>query len=160
MIGIVNDETGISEDPDARFAIAKKIVERVEFYGIFRYDVVIDLLCMPIGAVGSAATTLFTLVRRLREELGVNTCCGASNISFGLPDRPTLNATFLAMAMAAGMTCAITNPVEELIRKTARAADVMLGHDENCRAWLSAHRAESGQAGDDRAARRERRRPG
>src|SRR5438105_4881584 len=130
VIGIANDETGISEDPDVRFAIAKKIVERAEAHGIPRADVVIDPLCMPIGAIGTAGTALFTLVRRLSDEVGVNTCCGASNISTALPDRPTLNATFLAMAMAARMTCAITNPIEEAIRKTARAADVMLGHDE------------------------------
>ncbi len=159
VIGIANDETGISEDPDIRFAVAKKIVERAEAHGIPRADVVIDPLCMPVGAVGQAGATLFRIVRRVTEELGVNTCCGASNISFGLPDRPTLNATFLAMAMAVGMTCAITNPVEETIRKTILAGNVLLGHDENCQAWLSAHRAESAGA-NDRAARRERRRGG
>jgi 5-methyltetrahydrofolate--homocysteine methyltransferase len=158
VIGIANDETGISEDPDERFAIAKKIVERAESYGIPRHDVLIDPLCMPVGAVGAAGATLFRIVRRVTEELGVNTGCGASNISFGLPDRPTLNATFLAMAMAAGMTCAITNPVEESIRKTILAANVLLGHDDNCLTWLSAHRAESGDGSNDRAARRERRR--
>jgi 5-methyltetrahydrofolate--homocysteine methyltransferase len=161
VIGISNDETGISEDPDERFAIARRIVERAESYGIPRQDVLIDPLAMPIGAVRYAGRTLFTLVRRLREELGVNTICGASNISFGLPDRPALNATFLAMAMAAGMTCAITNPIEPEIRKSILAADVMLGQDENCGAWLSVHR--STQAGGDsaaaeRAARREQRR--
>ena len=161
VIGISNDETGISEDPGVRFAIARKIVERAESYGIPRADVVIDPLAMPIGAVRYAGATLFTLVRRLREELGVNTMCGASNISFGLPDRPTLNAIFLAMAITAGMTCAITNPMEESIRKAILAADVMLGHDENCYTWLSAHRAaEAGGDGaaGERAARRERRR--
>jgi 5-methyltetrahydrofolate--homocysteine methyltransferase len=114
---------------------------------------------MPVGAVGAAGATLFKIVRRVSEELGVNTCCGASNISFGLPDRPTLNATFLVMAMAAGMNCAITNPTEELIQKTILAANVLLGHDDNCLAWLSAHRAGTGDGGNDRAARRERRRP-
>jgi 5-methyltetrahydrofolate--homocysteine methyltransferase len=158
VIGIANDETGISEDPDERFEIAKKIVERAESYGIPRHDVLIDPLCMPVGAVGAAGVTLFRIVRRVTEELGVNTCCGASNISFGLPERPTLNATFLAMAMAAGMTCAITNPIEESIRKTILAANVMLGHDDNCLTWLNAHRAESSAGQNDRVARRERRR--
>jgi 5-methyltetrahydrofolate--homocysteine methyltransferase len=140
VIGISNDETGISEDPNERFKIAKKIVERAESYGIPRQDVLIDPLAMPVGAVRMAGAALFTLVRRLREELGVNTVCGASNISFGLPDRATLNDTFVAMAIAAGMTCAITNPLDESIRKSILAADVMMGHDENCTAWLNAHR--------------------
>lgn len=163
VIGISNDETGISEDPAMRFKIAKKIVERAEAHGIPREDVLIDPLAMPVGAVRYAGATLFQIVRRVRDELGVNTCCGASNISFGLPERPALNATFIAMAIAAGMNCAITNPLEESIRKAILAADVMMGHDENCYAWLNAHRAEAGASAgsdgtDDRAARRERRR--
>ena len=104
VIGISNDETGISEDPHVRFLVARKIVERAESFGIPREDVLIDPLAMPIGAMRYAGQSLFTLVRRCREELGVNTCCGASNISFGLPDRPALNGAFLAMAIAAGMT--------------------------------------------------------
>jgi 5-methyltetrahydrofolate--homocysteine methyltransferase len=161
VIGISNDETGISEDPGVRIAIAKKIVERAESYGIPRADVLIDPLAMPVGAVRYAGATLFKIVRRVREELGVNTICGASNISFGLPDRPTLNAAFIAMAIAAGMTCAITNPLEPEIRKMILAADVMMGHDENCSAWLKAHRAAregGGEAAAGRATRRERRR--
>ncbi len=161
VVGVSNDETGISEDPHERFLIAKKIVERAESYGIPREDVVIDPLAMPIGAVRFAAVSLYTLVRRLREELGVNAVCGASNISFGLPDRPTLNAAFLAMAVGAGMNCAITNALEPEIRKILLAADVMLGIDENCAAWLAAHRtAELGgdAAGAERAARRAQRR--
>jgi 5-methyltetrahydrofolate--homocysteine methyltransferase len=161
VIGISNDETGISEDPNQRFAIAKKIVERAESYGIPRQDVLIDPLVMPIGAVRSAGTAVFTIVRRVREELGVNTVCGASNVSFGLPDRATLNATFLAMAIAAGMTCAITNPLEEHIRKTILAANVMMGNDENCVAWLRAQRMDTlGEDITDRRSRRERRREG
>lgn len=136
VIGISNDETGISEDPNVRFAVAKKIVERAESYGIPREDVLIDPLAMPIGAMRSAGKALFTIVRRCREELGVNTCCGASNISFGLPGRPALNGAFLAMAIAAGMTCAITNPIEHEIKQAILAADVMMGHDENCAEWL------------------------
>ncbi len=136
VIGISNDETGISEDPDVRFAIAKKIVERAERFGIPREDVIIDPLAMPIGAVRMAGQSLFRLVRRCREELGVNTCCGASNISFGLPGRPHLNGAFMAMAIAAGMTCAITNPIEHEIKTMILAADVMMGHDDNCTNWL------------------------
>jgi 5-methyltetrahydrofolate--homocysteine methyltransferase len=158
VIGISNDETGISEDPHMRFSIAKKIIERAESYGIPREDVLIDPLVMPIGAVRSAGTSVFTIVRRVREELGVNTVCGASNVSFGLPDRGTLNATFLAMAIAAGMTCAITNPLEEHIRKAILAADVLMGVDENCEAWLRAQRlAEHGVESTDRRRRRRER---
>jgi 5-methyltetrahydrofolate--homocysteine methyltransferase len=156
VIGISNDETGISEDPEERFRIAKKIVERAEAYGIPRQDVLIDPLAMPIGAMPGAGRSLFKIVRRVHEELGVNTVCGASNISFGLPDRPTLNSTFLAMAIASGMNCAITNPLEENIRKTILAANVLMGVDENCHAWLSAQRQEGEDAGDLRERRRRR----
>jgi 5-methyltetrahydrofolate--homocysteine methyltransferase len=140
VIGVANDETGISYDPRERFEVAKKIVERAEAYGIPRHDVIIDPLAMPAGAVPGAAATLFRLVQMIREELGCNTICGASNISFGLPDRPVLNGTFLSMAIAAGMTCAITNPIEPEIKKSIMAANLMMGYDENCLAWIAAHR--------------------
>ena len=87
VVAISNDDTGISEDPDVRFAVAKKIVERAADHGIPAHDIVVDPLVMPIGAMGTAGLQVFTLVRRLREELGVNTTCGASNISFG-PAKP------------------------------------------------------------------------
>jgi 5-methyltetrahydrofolate--homocysteine methyltransferase len=141
VIGISNDETGISEDPDERFKIAKKILERAEDHGIPRIDVLIDPLVMPIGAVGQAGRSVFSLVRRVRDELGVNTCCGASNVSFGLPDRPHLNAAFLTMAIASGLPCAITNALEEEIKRSILAADVMMGHDEMCMKWMSAYRS-------------------
>ena len=112
VVAISNDDTGISEDPDIRFAVAKRIVERAADYGIPPHDIVVDPLVMPVGAMGTAGLQVFTLVRRLREELGVNTTCGASNISFGLPNRHGINNAFLPMAMAAGMTSAIMNPVE------------------------------------------------
>lgn len=146
VIAISNDETGISEDPNARFAVAKRIVERAERYGIPREDVVIDPLAMPVGAVRYAGRTLFAIVRRIQEELGCNTCCGASNISFGLPGRPMLNAAFLTMAIASGMTSAITNPLEKEIYEAILAADVMLGNDENCAGWLRAQRRFQQQA--------------
>jgi 5-methyltetrahydrofolate--homocysteine methyltransferase len=158
VIGITNDETGISQDPDVRFGIARKIVERAESLGIPREDVIIDPLAMPIGAVREAGLSLFALVRRVSNELGCNTICGASNISFGLPDRATLNSTFLAMAVASGMTCAITNPLEEGIRKTILAANVFMGNDENCQAWLSAQRASSGAASETGSEGQRRRR--
>ncbi len=111
VVAISNDDTGISEDPDVRFEVAKKIVERAADFGIPAHDIVVDPLVMPIGAMATAGLQVFSLVRRLRLELGVNTTCGASNISFGLPNRHGINNAFLAMASAAGMTSAIMNPV-------------------------------------------------
>ncbi len=122
VVAISNDDTGISEDPDVRFAVAKKIVERAADFGIPAHDIVVDPLVMPIGAMGTAGQQVFTLVRRLREELGVNTTCGASNISFGLPNRHGINNAFLPMAMGAGMTSAIMNPVALPVTQTKIAA--------------------------------------
>ena len=111
VVAISNDETGISEDPDVRFEVAKKIVQRAADYGIPYSDIVVDPLVMPIGALNQAGRSVFHLIRRLREELKVNTTCGASNFSFGLPNRHGLNSSFLAMLIGAGMTSAITNPL-------------------------------------------------
>lgn len=161
VIAITNDESGISYDPTVRFGIAKKIVERAESYGIKREDVLVDPLAMPVGAVGTAGADLFALVRMVREELGCNTVCGASNISFGMPNRKLINSAFVAMAIAAGMTSAITNPLETEIRNAIYAADVLMGHDENAMRYLQAMRAQA-NAGDGgaaaRSARRSRRR--
>ena len=156
VIGIANDEAGISEEPEARLAVARRIVERAVALGIPPEDVLIDPLAMPVGAIRTAGTSFFEVVRRVRQELGVNVVCGASNISFGLPARPALNATFLAMAIGSGLTCAVTNPLEESIRTTVRAADLLMGRDENCAAWLRGHRAAAG-ADSGRATRRARR---
>ncbi|MBY6005978.1 methyltetrahydrofolate cobalamin methyltransferase [Salipiger bermudensis] len=122
VVAISNDDTGISEDPDVRFAVAKKIVERAADFGIPAHDIVVDPLVMPIGAMATAGQQVFALVRRLREELGVNTTCGASNISFGLPNRHGINNAFLPMAMGAGMTSAIMNPVALPVTQTKIAA--------------------------------------
>ena len=111
VVAISNDDTGISEDPDVRFDVAKKIVDRAADFGIPAHDIVVDPLVMPIGAMATAGQQVLALVRRLREELGVNTTCGASNVSFGLPNRHGINNAFLPMAMGAGMTSAIMNPV-------------------------------------------------
>ncbi len=140
VIAISNDETGISEDPDVRFAVAKKIVERAMDHGIKPYDIVVDPLVMPIGAMGTAGQQVFRLVRRLREELKVNTSCGASNISFGLPHRHGINAAFLPMAIASGMTSAIMNPVRPQEMEAIRAANVLMGTDANCTAWIRHNR--------------------
>jgi 5-methyltetrahydrofolate--homocysteine methyltransferase len=120
--------------------------------------VLIDPLVMPIGAMRTAGRQVFEIVRRCRDELKVNTCCGASNVSFGLPNRGPLNGTFLAMAISAGLTSAITNPIEEHIKTAIMAADVMTGNDENCLNWIAANRAPQpeGEAAGG-GARRERR---
>ncbi|MGH8923133.1 MAG: methyltetrahydrofolate cobalamin methyltransferase [Acidimicrobiia bacterium] len=142
VVAISNDETGISEDPDVRFEVARKIVNRAADYGIGKEDVVVDPLVMPIGAMGTAGQQVFRLIGRLRNELGVNTTCGASNISFGLPHRAGINAAFLTMAIGAGMTSAITNPLEPEILQAVMAADVLAGHDLHCARWIRAHRQE------------------
>ncbi|MGI9409356.1 MAG: methyltetrahydrofolate cobalamin methyltransferase [Hyphomicrobiaceae bacterium] len=160
VVAISNDETGISEDPDVRFEVARKIVERAQDFGIPPHDVVVDPLVMPIGAMGTAGQQVFQLVRRLRSELKVNTTCGASNISFGLPNRHGINAAFLPMAIAAGMTSAIMNPLRPQEMEAVRAANVLMSTDENCLTWISTYRepAADGTAGSERRGRREGRR--
>jgi 5-methyltetrahydrofolate--homocysteine methyltransferase len=140
VVAITNDETGISQDPDVRFEVAKKIVSRAADHGIGPEDIVVDPLVMPIGAMRYAGRQVFSLVRRLREELGVNTTCGASNVSFGLPNRPAINSAFLAMAIASGMTSAITNPLESEVRNAILAADVLAGNDPDCATWIRKNR--------------------
>ena len=140
VVAISNDETGISEDPNVRFEVAKKIVERAADYGISHEDVVVDPLVMPIGAINAAGVQVMELVRRLRTELKVNTTCGASNVSFGLPNRNGINAAFLTMAMGAGMTSAITSPLHAEVMQAVRGGDVMLGHDPDCSMWIKAYR--------------------
>ena len=159
VVAISNDETGISEDPDVRFEVARKIVERAEDHGIPRADVVVDPLVMPVGAINRAGVSVFRLIRRLHDELGVNTTCGASNISFGLPDRHGLNAAFLSMAIGAGMTSAITNPLHAETIAATLGADVMMGHDRDCARWIRRFRepAAGGAEGAGRRANRRRR---
>mgnify|MGYP001337550165 FL=1 len=157
VVAISNDETGISEDPDVRFDVAKKIVSAANDFGIQTADVVVDPLVMPIGAMGTAGRQVFRLVRRLRDELGVNTTCGASNVSFGLPNRHIVTGTFLSMAIGAGMTSAIMNPLHAEVKAAVMGADVLMGNDENCAAWISQHR-DPGAEGSGRSARRNRRR--
>jgi 5-methyltetrahydrofolate--homocysteine methyltransferase len=151
VVAISNDETGISEDPDVRYAVAEKIVNRAADHGIPREDVVVDPLVMPIGAVGQAGQQVFRLLRRLHDELRVNTVCGASNVSFGLPNRHAITGTFLAMAISNGMTSAIMNPLHDEVRGAVMAADVLAGHDRDCGAWIAANR-EGASAGDVAAA--------
>lgn len=136
VVAISNDDTGISEDPEVRFAVARKIVERAADHGIAAHDIVVDPLVMPVGAMATAGQQVFTLVRKLRDELGVNTTCGASNISFGLPHRHGINAAFLPMAIGAGMTSAIMNPVRPVEMEAIRAANFLMNHDDNGAEWI------------------------
>lgn len=156
VIAISNDETGISEDPEVRFAVAKKIVERAMDHGIPKEDVIVDPLIFPVGAVPTAGRQVFRLLRMIREELGVNTTGGASNVSFGLPNRPAINAHFISMAIAHGLTSAITNPMEESIKEAILAADMLAGHDANCMAWIKANRKPAAET-DAATSRRPRR---
>ncbi len=136
VVAISNDETGISEDIDVRYNVAKKIVERAADYGIPACDVVVDPLVMPIGAINTAGREVLKLIHRLRTELKVNTTCGASNISFGLPNRNGFNGAFISMAIQAGMTSAITNPLHGEVIAASLGADVMLGKDPDCARWI------------------------
>ena len=155
VIGISNDDSGISEDINVRYEVAKKIVERAIDHGIPKEDVVIDPLVMPIGAINQAGKQVMALVRRLREELKVNTTCGASNLSFGLPNRHGLNATFLPMAISSGMPCAITNPMDKEIMQAVRGANVIIGQDPECNEWIKNYREPTeGQSRRKRSRRR------
>ncbi|MEI8238890.1 MAG: dihydropteroate synthase, partial [Actinomycetota bacterium] len=162
VVAISNDETGISTDPDVRFNVAKKIVQRAADYGIPASDIIVDPLVMPIGAMGTAGRQVFALLRRLVTELKVNTTCGASNVSFGLPARNNITGTFLAMAISNGMTSAIMNPLHPEVKTMVMAADVLAGNDQDCAAWIRANRdpdapigAREGRAGGRRARRAE-----
>ncbi len=160
VVAISNDETGISEDIDVRYEVAKKIVNRASDYGIPACDVVVDPLVMPIGAINTAGREVLKLIHRLRTELKVNTTCGASNISFGLPNRNGFNGAFISMAIQAGMTSAITNPLHAEVVAASLGADVMLGKDPDCSRWINQFRepAPEGEAGGGRRGGRRRRR--
>jgi 5-methyltetrahydrofolate--homocysteine methyltransferase len=141
VIGLANDETGIPQTAEERFVIARKIISVAGDYGIPPEDVLIDPLAMPVGADPSVVRITLQLIAMIRDELGVNMCLGASNVSFGLPERHTLNAAFLAMAEAHGLTSAIMNALSEECVRSVRASDLMLGKDEWGANWIAAHRA-------------------
>jgi 5-methyltetrahydrofolate--homocysteine methyltransferase len=159
VVAISNDETGISEDPDVRFAVAKRIVERAADHGIPREDIIVDPLLMPIGAMATAGRQVFRILGRLRDELKVNSTCGGSNVSFGLPNRDGINGTFLAMAAASGLTSAITNPLSVEVKHAVMAADVLLGNDPECGRWIRAFRAVPAEGEQGRRVNRRRTAP-
>ena len=160
VVAISNDESGISEDPDVRFEVARKIVERAADYGIPAADIVVDPLVMPVGALGDAGRQLMRLIRRLRDELRVNTTCGASNFSFGLPNRHGLNAAFLSMAIGAGLSSAITNPLHAEEMTAVMGANIVMGRDRDCRAWIKKFRAPVPEGAEPRRRREGRRNRG
>ncbi len=145
VIGLANDETGIPETAQQRLEIATKIVSAAGDHGIPPEDVVIDPLAMTVGADTEAVTTTLEAIRLIRDNLGVNMSLGASNVSFGLPDRHALNAAFLPMAMAAGLTSAIMSTAKVCV-DSVRGADLLLGHDPWGARWIAAHRARKAEA--------------
>lgn len=146
VIGITHDEAGISKDPKLRLAAAGKIVERAEAHGIPREDVIIDTICMPVGADTTLGRATLETVRLVREELGVNISIGAGNVGFGLPDRPALTATIMQLGMALGLTASIANPLEPEIYRAVLAADLMLGKDRFGMKWMAYSRKRAAEA--------------
>jgi 5-methyltetrahydrofolate--homocysteine methyltransferase len=142
VIGMANDETGISMVPEERLALARRIIERAADYGIPQEDVIIDPIAMTVAADPTCGVITLETMRLIRDQLGNNMTCGASNVSFGLPDRATVNAAFLPLAMHAGLTCAITNPLVPEVRRAVLAGDLLLGHDEYAMRWIASFRAE------------------
>ncbi|HEY8814464.1 MAG TPA: dihydropteroate synthase [Candidatus Dormibacteraeota bacterium] len=152
VIGMANDETGISMIPEERVALARRIIERAADHGIPQEDVIIDPIAMTVAADPTCGLITLETMRLIRDQLGNNMTCGASNVSFGLPDRATVNAAFLPLAMHAGLTCAITNPLVPEVRRAVLAGDLLLGHDEYAMRWIASYRAGVAQAARDGAA--------
>ncbi len=152
VIGMANDETGISMDPEFRFSIAKKIVERAADHGIPKENIVIDPLALTVAADPSAITVTLETIRLIRQGLGVNMTCGAGNTSFGLPNRPPLTASYLSMAMYCGLTSAITDAMNDTIRTAVKAGDVLLGHDPYAVNWIADFRKAQAAAGSQQPA--------
>ena len=138
VVGLVQDDEGIPKDAQRRVSIAHKIVERAEAAGIPREDVVIDCLAFAVGADTRSGLAVLEAIQRIKAELGVNMTLGASNISFGLPDRELLNNAFAAMVIAAGITCLITDAAK--VRPAIIAADLILGRDKHARRYIEAYR--------------------
>ena len=146
VIGLTMDEQGIPDAPARRLAVARKILGRASDHGIPAADVLIDPLVLPVAASRSAGRTALETLRLVREELGVNTVCGASNVSFGLPGRSAVNSSFLSMTVAAGITAVITNPLDEQSRSGILTGDLLMGNDEHCMNWITAYRKATSRA--------------
>jgi len=140
VIGLCMDDDGIPATAEARLKVAAKIIERAGKLGIPTEDVVIDPLALTMGSDHTAGLVAMQTIEKVIAEFGVNITMGASNISFGLPDRKHVNATFIAMAIHAGLTCPITNPLEPEVSIAIKAADLSMGRDEYGMAWIKAFR--------------------
>jgi 5-methyltetrahydrofolate--homocysteine methyltransferase len=138
VIGLLQDDEGIPNNPERRLAIAHKIVDRAQAVGIPRHDIIIDCLACTVGADTNAGLVTIETIRRVKAETGLNLTLGASNVSFGLPDRDLLNSAFVAMAIAAGVTCLIVNVAR--VRPMVLAADLILGRDRHARRYIEAYR--------------------
>src|ERR1700732_840588 len=140
--------------PEERLALARRIIERAADYGIPQEDVIIDPIAMTVAADPTCGVITLETMRLIRDQLGNNMTCGSSNVSFGLPDRATVTASFLPLAMHAGLTCAITNPLVPEVRRAVLAGDLLLDHDEYAMRWIASYRA--GVAATKAAAERSR----
>jgi len=147
VIALPNDEEEIPEDPRRRVELARKVIDvATGKYGMAIEDIVIDPLAMPVGADTTLGLKTFETITLLREEFGVNMTLGASNVSFGMPDRHTIGAAFLPMAISAGLTSAIMDARSPQIVRAVKAADLLLDRDAWGAAWIAAHRAQQAQA--------------
>ena len=140
VIGLCMDDDGIPETPEARLRVAAKIIERAGRLGIPASDIAIDPLALTMGADANAGRLALDAIELIVKEFGVNITMGASNISFGMPDRPAINSTFIAMAIHAGLTCPITNPLIPAVTTAILAADLSMGHDAYGMRWIKAFR--------------------
>ena len=141
VIGVVTDDSGVPATPEARLAVARKIEQRAADYGMPPEDIVIDCLALTVSVDSLAGRVTLDTMRLVQAELGVNLSLGASNVSFGLPDRVAINAAYLALGIARGMTAAITDPTVPELATTIRACDLLMGRDEYAMRWIKAYRA-------------------
>lgn len=140
VIGVITDENGIPPTPQARLEVARRLVGTAGEYGIPPQDVLIDCLALTVGADSNAGRITLDSLQLVHEHLGVNLSLGASNVSFGLPDRKFINLAYLALAIARGLTAAITDPTVSEIRQIILASDLLMGRDEFARSWIKAYR--------------------
>jgi 5-methyltetrahydrofolate--homocysteine methyltransferase len=143
VIGVITDESGIPGTPQARLEVARKLIARAADYGIPAQDIVIDCLALTVGADHGAGRTTLDSMQLVSQELGVNLSLGASNVSFGLPDRKIINVAYLALGVARGLTAAITDPTLPEIQTTLLACDLLMGRDEYSMRWIQAYRKRS-----------------
>jgi 5-methyltetrahydrofolate--homocysteine methyltransferase len=146
VICLTMDDDGIPDSVEKRFNVAKSIVERAQDHGVAVEDLVVDPLVLPVGATPTSGRIALDTIRMVRTELGVNMVCGASNVSFGLPNRPQINSAFLSMTVGAGITSVIANPLDKESLTGVLAGDLLVGNDEHCMNWLTYQRKEESSA--------------